>query len=314
MKIRNVSLYMLCLATLAPAMTGCVREDLSDCPPLGSNVRIAFSLFDEGVFTDEITSVTAVLFDGQGRHIPPATTLGKADLKQYAGMELALAPGDYRMVFWANVDDNMEIRDVDGILVVAYKNLDETGQQVLGNGDPVWYAPAVAATRAEGNARPLRYYHFTVPARGDYTGEVAFTKAHNSVNVCIGGLPTDDASMPIVEITNLASAVTFFGMQPLDNPLPTITSAMQTVAIQMDNTPYALATFNTFSLGNMAEMYIVVKNAAGIEIFRIPLADAIVQSGADPTAHDTNLLLTFSELNVTVGIWDWENNDLDKDW
>ncbi len=177
----------------------------------------------------------------------------------------------------------------------------------------MWYAPAVAASRAEGNVRPLRYYTFTVPADGDYTGEVAFTKAHHSVNICIGGLPPDAASMPTVEITNLTPGLTFHGMQPLD-ALPTVISAMPTLAIQMDNVPYALATFDTFPLGDMAGVYLVIKNAAGVEIFRIPLTDAVERSGADPTAHEINLLLTFGELNVTVEIWDWKDSDLGKEW
>ena len=314
MKIMNVPLRLLCLTALTSVMAGGVREDTSGCPPTEPNVKIGFTLFGEGVFADEITLVTAVLFDGQGTYIPPVITLGKTALERYAGVELALDPGEYRMVFWANMDDNTEIRVIDGTPVITYKDFGGAAQQVLGNGDPLWYAPAVAAARAGENAQPLRYYEFTVPADGNYTGEVAFTKAHNAVNILIEGLPPDDASMPTVEITNLASAVTFYGMQPLDDPLPTVTSAVQTVAIQIDNVPYALAAFDTFPLGDMAGMYIVVKNAAGIEIFRIPLTDAIAQSGADPTAHEINLRLTFGGLNVTVGIWDWDGGDFGKDW
>ncbi len=314
MKITNVPLRMLCLTALAYAMMGCIREDMSGCPPAEPNVKISFTLFDEGLFTDEITSVVAVLFDGQGTYVPPATTLDKATLEQYAGIEIALAPGNYRMVFWANVGDNTEIRVIDGTPVLTYKNFDGTEQQVLGNGDPVWYAPAVSATRVDSDARPLRYYEFTVPVNGSYTDEVAFTETHNTVNIYIGGLPLDVDSMPTVEITNLASAVTFYGMQPLDDPLPTITSAVQTVAVSRDNVTYALAAFNTSPLGDMTGMYIVIKNAAGNEVFRIPLADAIVQSGTDPTSHETNLLINFGDLNVTVGIWDWDDKDLGKEW
>ena len=314
MKIMNVSLRLLCLAAVASVMAGCVREDPGNCPPAEPNVKINFTLFDEGLFTNEIMSVIAVLFDGQGTYIPPAKTLDKATLDRYAGVELALAPGNYRMVFWANVGNNTEIKVVDGTPALTYKNLDGTEEQMLGNGDPVWYAPAVAATRGEGNAQPLQYYGFTVPADGDYTDEVAFTETHNSVNVYIGGLPLDADAMPTVEITNLTSAATFYGMQLLDDPLPTITSAVQTVAINMDNASYALAAFDTSPLGDMAGVHIVIKNAAGNEILRIPLTDAIAQSGADPTAHKISLLITFGEVNVTVRIWDWEDNNLDKNW
>ncbi len=189
MKILHLSLRLLCLTALAFAVTGCIWEDRSGCPPPGPNVKVAFTLFDGGVFTDEITSVVAVLFDGQGTYISPAITLDKAALERYTGVELALAPGDYRMVFWANTGDNTEIRVVDGTPVITYKNFDGTEQQVLGNGDPVWYAPAVSESRTETDVRPLRYYEFTVPASGNYTGEVAFTEAHNAMNIYIAGLP-----------------------------------------------------------------------------------------------------------------------------
>ena len=314
MKIIYVSLRLLAFAALASAVAGCIAEDYSGCPPAGPNVKISFTLFDGGRFTDEITSVTAVLFDGQGTYISPATTLDEAALNRYAGVDLTLVQGDYRMVFWANEGDNTEIRVIEGTPVLTYKDFDETENRVLGNGDPVWYAPAVRATRAVGDFRPIRYYGFTVPARGNHTDRVVFTQAHNSLNIYIGGLPTDAASMPTVEITNLTSAVTFFGMQPLDDPLPTITAAVKTSAVTVDDVPYAMATLVTFPLGDMAGMYLVIKNAAGGEIFRIPLADAISQSGADPTAHEISLLLTFGDVNVGVEIWDWDDNDLGKNW
>ncbi len=310
----NIPLRLLCLTALASAMAGCVGEDMSGCQTAKPNVKIDFSLFDGGLFTDEITSVAAVLFDGGGTYIPPATTLAKADLERYTGVELTLAPGDYRMVFWANVGDNTEGRVIDGTPVVTYKDFNGAGQQVLGNGDPAWYAPAVAAARAGRIARPLPYYEFSVPADGDYTGAVAFAEAHNAMNIIIEGLPQNAASMPTVEITNLAPAVTFFGMQPLDDPLPTVTSAVKTDPVQVDGVPYAMAAFDTFPLGDMAGMYLVVRNAAGSEIFRIALADAIEQSGADPTAHEINLRLVFGEMNVTVEIWDWSGHDLGKGW
>ena len=305
---------MLCLAAAVSAVAGCVREDRSGCPPPGPNVKIGFALFDEGLFTDEITSVTAVLFDGQGTYIPPATTLDKAALDRYAGVNLTLAAGDYRMVFWANVGNNTGFRVIDGIPVLTYRNFDGTEQQVFGNGDPVWYAPAVPATRTDAVARPLRYYEFTVPASGGYTGGGGFTETHNTVNIYIGGLPLDPGSMPTVEITNLTSALNFYGMQPLDDPLPTVTSVLRTVPVVRDNVTYALAAFDTPPLGDMEGMYIVVKDAAGNEIFRMLMADAITRSGSDPTAHEINQLLNFGDMNVSVEIWDWDNKNLGKEW
>ncbi len=313
-RVKNKLSGVLCLAALASITAGCIKEELKECPPAASNVKIDFTLFDEqSLFADEIASVIAVLFDEQGTYIPPAMTLDKNTLDQYAGVELALAPGDYRMVFWANVGTNTEIQVVDGVPMITYKDIDGTQEQVLSNGDPVWYAPAVATTRVDVNAQPLEHYAFTVPADGNFTDRVAFTQTHNSVNVYIQGVPLNPVSMPTVEITGLACAAKFYGMAPLDEPLPCVTSSIQTVMAQKDNKSYALAGFETSPLGDMASMYLVVKNAAGDEIYRVLLSDAIAQSGADPTAHEINLLLTFNDngdFDFTVKISEWEHDDL----
>ncbi len=316
----------MCLVVPVLLAAGCIGEDRSDCPPpqmppevppIENNVKIDFTLFDgEGPFTDEITSVIAVLFDDQGTYIPPAITLDKAMLDRYPGLEMTLAPGEYRMVFWANVGENTEIRVVDGTPVIIYKNADGSQEQVLGNGDPVWYAPAVAAARVDANAQPLDHHDFTVTADGNFTDQVAFTQTHHSVNVYIDGLPLDAASMPTVEITGLACAAEFYGMAPLDEPLPCITSSVRTTIAQKDDKSYALAAFETSPLGAMEDMQLVVVDAVGDEIYRVPLADAITQSGADPVAHETNLLLTFStdngNLTLTVEITEWDDEGAGK--
>ncbi len=314
MTIEKILRLVSLAAVIAAAGTGCVAENTDDCPPPGPNVTIGFSLFDGGIFTREIASVVAVLFDGQGAYIPPATTLDRTALERFAGVNLTLAPGDYRMVLWANVGANTDIRVVDGTPMLLYKDFDGTDRQVVSNGDPVWYAPAVGATsRVDPHARPLRYYEFTVPADGDYTGRVDFTETHNTVNIYIGGLPLDPASMPTIEITGLISAVSFWGMAPLDDPLPTVTSALQTVPVTRDNATFALASFHTFPLGDMEGMYVVVRDAAGNEILRMPLAEAIARGGVDPGSHELNPLLYFGEMNVLLGIGDWNNIELGKE-
>ncbi len=319
-------LRLLCLAAVVSAGVGCVAERTDDCPPPGPNVNIDFGLFDGGVFTREITSVAAVLFDGRGNYIPPATTLDRTALERFAGVNLTLDPGDYRMVFWANVGENTDIRVVDGTPVLVYKDFDGTERQVMGNGDPVWYAPAVRATRVEGStseegatrvdvdARPLSYYEFTVTAQGEHTGRVNFTETHNTVNIYIGGLPIDPASMPTIEITGLTPAVSFWGMAPLDDPLPTVTSAVQSVPVTRDNATFALAAFDTPPLGDMTGMWVVVRDAAGNELFRMPLADAIAQSGIASDAHELSPLLYLGEARVLIGIGDWNNIELGKEW
>jgi hypothetical protein len=298
-------------------MAGCIREDLSDCPPVRSenNVKIDFRLFDGGVFTNNVSSVIAVVFDSAGRYIPPAIMLDQTTLFQYAGVELALAPGDYRMVFWANVGDNTEIKVVNGVPIITYKNV--TGEnEVLGNGDPVWYAPAIAATRAGEVPQPLEYYSFTVPEEGDFTDVVSFTETHNSVNIYIKGLPLDSAALPTVELTNLASAAEFYGMDPLTDPMPTVTSAVQTVVTEKESVFYALAAFDTSPLGDMEGIDIVVKNAAGDENYRVALINAIAESNANPGDHEIELILNFIDgiINGAVVITDWKEEELGKEY
>ncbi len=319
----NLILRLACFAVLTPLVYGCIKEDLKDCPPptAVNNVKIDFALFNpQDLFTDEISSVIAVLFDGQGTYIPPTKTLDKAALDQYPGIEMALAPGDYRMVFWANVGTNTQIKvGDDGIPIITYTAADGTNQQVIGNGDPVWYAPAVAASRVDQNAQPLENYQFAVPADGNYTDQVSFTETHNSVNVYLHGLPLDPTQMPFVEITNLAAAATFYGMDALADPLPPVTSSLQTVVIEQDDEPYALAAFETSPLGGKTGMDLVIKDAQGNEIYRTSLTDAITQSGVDPNSHELNILVDFSYygdpvLDMVVKISAWDGSGLGKDF
>ncbi len=315
MTIEKILRLMSLAALIAAAGTGCVAENTDDCPPPGPNVTIGFSLFEGGIFTREITSVVAVLFDGQGAYIPPAMRLDRAALDSFEGVKLTLDPGDYRMVLWANVGANTDIRVVDGAPVVVYEQFDGSEGRVVGNGDAVWYAPAVDATsRVDRHARPLRWYEFTLTAEGGHTGRVAFTETHNTVNIYIGGLPLDPASMPTIEITGLAPGVGFWGMAPLDGSLPTVTSAVRSVPVTRDNATFALASFHTFPLGDMEGMYVVVRDGAGNEILRMPLVEVLVRSGSDPKDHELNPLLYFGELKVLLGIGDWNNIELGKEW
>lgn len=316
-------LRTMCLAAVTAAAAGCVAEDTDGCPPAGPNVEIRFSLLGGGVFSHEIGSVVAVLFDGQGNHVPPATTLDADALESFRGVRLTLPAGDYRMVLWANVGDNTEIGAVDGEPAVVYNDFDGTKRLVAGNGDAVWYAPAVRkeeparaaeATRVDPDARPLRWYGFTVTEEEGHTGEVAFTEAHNTVNIYIGGFAFDPGPMPTVEITGLVPGVGFWGMQPLGQPLPAVSSAVRAVAVERDDRTFALASFHTFPLGDMAGMWIVVRDAAGDELLRMPLADVVALGGIDPGAHELNPFLYFGELNVGVKIGDWNRIDLGKEW
>ncbi len=182
---KNAIPKILSLAVLLLIMSGCLRDKLTECSPIepNNNVKIDFTLFGGGVFTDDVTSVIAVLFDDEGTYIPPAITINKDSLEQYAGMEMALDPGDYRMVFWANIGENTEVKVVDDIPIIIYKNADRTSRRVVGNGDPVWYAPAVESVRVSEIPQPLEYHSFTVPVEGEYTDEVAFAKTHSLVDI-----------------------------------------------------------------------------------------------------------------------------------
>lgn len=306
-----VLLLVLC------SFTGCFKEDYSLCPPEEPkvNARLDFRLLNNrgnDVFADNITSVNIGVFNNEGVYLF-TEHLNHAALMNLQGVDLLLTPGKYRIVFWANINENTKIEGLDGTPQQAAPRITYNGIMsrsalpVCGNGDRVYYAPC--ESEQSGNYIPGEYYSLTILPNTPYTDVVYFTHAHRSLEIYIKGLSKNLAELPSVEISGLPAGLKYFGMNNLiSNPL-SVVSSRPTAIVTQNDIQYAMTRFDTFFFREYDNIEIIIRGAGGGEIYRITLADAINQSNADPDKIIISLILSFMEGEVSVSLPGWNSGD-----
>lgn len=112
------------LGTAFCLLTGCIREDRSDC---SCDVFLDFLYTGDGqtdIFPDKIDKVNMYVYSAADRSLAGEYELDKAALTEYQGIHLYLRPGDYRIVCWGNAAERTHI----------HKVYDEAKV-----GEPVWF-------------------------------------------------------------------------------------------------------------------------------------------------------------------------------
>jgi hypothetical protein len=306
---------MLLLPALV-LLTGCFKGEDGYCPPdVGGrgpgtendyNVRLAFSLFDGEAFRNSVTNVDAVLFDGGGNYLR-SEQITSEELAEYEGLTLELAPGDYRMVFWANVGGNTKYEVVGDEAYITYSNIGAF--DMTGNGGKLFYAPYGVPSRV--GEQPLNYYAFTVPASGElYNDQVQFINAYRSLDLFIRNPEGNPDDIYSVEITGLPAQLTFFGMNTTDK---TVTSSITTTTVVNEEGEFQSASFAANPFTDMDGMDITIRNSGGEVIYEGPLADVIDESGENPGNIDIDLLFDFKDVGVVITVPGWESEDIDID-
>lgn len=301
--IWTAALYILLLP-----FAGCIGEDDGHCPER-NNVMLEFRLSGGEVFRDKVSTVAVGIFDGDGVYLH-TKHIDQAAIDRYEGLAMSLTPGDYRMVFWTNMNGNTTITGLDGRAIagsprVTYNRL--TGAPpVTGNGDRLYYAP-IGTSRSDES--PQEYYSLTVAEESVSTGVVYFTHAHRSLEIYIKGLSADPAALPTVEITGLPAGLKYFGMKSLlSDPLKVIASDL-TSLVERDGIVYAAAIFDTFRFDDMEGIYIAIKDAGGSELYRIALAEAVTLSNSDPAKIAIELQFSFMSGSVEVTVPGWKSDE-----
>ncbi len=303
--------HILLLLPAAFALTGCFKEDYSFCPPEGIQKNIRFDFHLEGAendFLDHITAVDVGIFDGEGKYIETQ----RVEMAEF--VELALPAGDYRFIFWGNVHDNTDYHELeDGAPHITYSHID--GTTVTGDADKLYYAPHSTPTRAEEAPHP--YYPLAVTETTNHQDDVWFTHAHRTLNISVRGFEdeNDPGALPIIEIEGLPAGHGIFGREEL---LEYILAQHTTTLYQKDGKDYAGTSFDTFHFDelDMENIFIVIRDSAGNEIFRVSLADAIDESNTDPNKIVIDLLITFTidvGVKITMPGWSGEEVGIDFD-
>ncbi len=296
-KVLRTALLLLSAVSLA----GCFKQDYSICPP-ERNVRLDFRLVGEENFTRHVTSVDAYIYDAEGTYLR-TERLEEHHLGEHEGMYLTLDPGDYRMVFWANLNGNTSVTGHEGDSgEVGHADHRHNDDGVLTvNGDQLWYGPSTPPTRATGGT-PQEHYALTIPEEGEYSDVIHFTHAHRSLEIYVKGL----SDMPTVDIEGLPAGLQHKGMEVLTE---TVIASHKTSPVEKDGTGYAATTFDTFYFKDIEGIEIVIRNDAEAELYRMSLADAIAQSEADPDGRVIQLVFTFLNGNVEVTMPGWNSSN-----
>lgn len=93
-------------------LTGCIREDRSDC---SCDVFLDFMYTGDGqtdIFPDKIDKVNMYVYSAADRSLAGEYELDKAALTEHQGIHLYLRPGNYRIVCWGNAADRTHIHKV----------------------------------------------------------------------------------------------------------------------------------------------------------------------------------------------------------
>lgn len=189
------------LLTMAVLLTGCMKEDYSDCEDdEAHNFTLLFTFPDENGrerFSERIEGVLVYLFD-EGQNYVTSAYADRAHLTEFCGVTFRLDPGVYHAVCWGNVHNASQVSAVTtmGSSYVMY------GESIFES--PVYYAPNRDYTRTRGLTSD-GLFRVLIPDRGDVTETIEFMESSRPVTVTVIGFNdvVDQVNMtPDLEFTN----------------------------------------------------------------------------------------------------------------
>ena len=283
-------------------ITGCVKEDWSDC----NNVTINFRYPDAGSspFTDHIEKVNLSIFRQDGSFVA-SHQFNKSDLTQFAGTELKLDAGVYRIVCWGNILDYTRLGSPNASVSDATLT---HSNATSNNGDPLFYGPKLS------NIDNPESFTITVPSSGQITETIDFGAAHNILEIAVKGF-SDDVSgtatiLPIVEVSNLSDGYNF-SMQPLSG---TVAYSRRAEAATISGDQVGFASFTIPQFKNDNPIIIRVKNPSdGNESYILNLKDFLnkYSISVSPIALNTvRVNIEFVNTDVEVTLPSWNSSDV----
>ncbi len=195
--------------------TGCVKEDLDDCPDDAiQHLVLHFEYLDpkgspldkEGyeLFATRLQTVDVLIYDAE------------ENLYQWIGCDdviysqdrrkvVAVEPGEYFIIGWANnLSHRTDFSTVFPESMLTNSYIYHDGEQTA---DPLHYAPdrRVTATRSENDHTDS--YKVTVERNRTTEHTLSFMSAHRTLNVYLRGFPEveNDEENPVISVSNLTS-------------------------------------------------------------------------------------------------------------
>lgn len=307
--MKRSRLFLLTILALLTA--GCIH-DSSDCP-VDDNFVMKFNLRSaagEDIFDANIHKIDVLFFDAECKFVMRKHyTPGMLDAER--GVAVTLDPGEYKIVCWANVQDNSGFCGfIEGATMFSdcYVEIPET---TTTGGDKVYYSPysthpesrsGGALTRA---GEDYSYYTVTIPARETVVKEYGFARAHRTVNVFVSGFddsPEGVRIQPTVDARRMWSRYDFFfNTQHLKRDF-----CQQTARVTVESGEMDLAAFHS-AYGEIADdMDLIVKRTSdGTDVATVNLKQFVADNPlADKS--EINILVSFlDDHSVTITVPEW---------
>ena len=290
---------------------GCIHEN-SDCPA-DNNFVMKFSLADNAgndIFNDNINSIDVLFFDAECKFIM-RKSYSPATLDTDRSTTVTLSPGEYKIVCWANVQDNSGFCGfTEGATLFSdcYVEIPETATT---GGDKVYYSPYSDHPDSRSGGVFTRvgedysYYTVTIPNSETVTKEYGFARAHRTVNVFISGLddsPQGVRMQPTVDAMNMWCRYDFFfNTQSLRRHFSRQSSRITVETGEMD-----LAAFHS-AYGEITDDIDLIINRASdnAEIASVNLRQ-FVTDNPPADKSEINILVSFlDDHSVTITVPEW---------
>lgn len=297
---------LLVVPLLALFVTGCIKDDLSECRP-EKNVTLWFTHSggtNGSRFVDYIGEVDLFLFDDNGKYLSHQSVEYTELAVDAPFVSLTLSPGTYYALAWGNVGDNSAYQNLTVGVTSLEECLVEINPAVTHSGDPVYYAPRKARLE-EGDTRSvadMALYELVVPNRGSAEKTLDFVRAHRSIYVWIRGFTDTDGLSPTVEAERLWSRYDFHYRTRLHRRDFVQQTRFQTV----DDKHYAVAVFH-HAYGEIDdEMNVLVLRTSNGEQSAAVNVRRFLEENPVSSTDDVHIMFTFiQDLGVSVSLPQW---------
>ncbi len=322
MKLHSTYLFLLFCVLLY----GCIDEDLSSGPKVTeNNLQLKFVHTDgngSDIFNDKIERVDVFVYDAN-EHFVKKHHVGNSSLSAFAGTNLTLPPGTYRLVCWGNaVEDNTQYKPTEGSLLketllltgLPNKNEQEDDTDVViatGHGVPLYYAP-----RSK-DVPTSEVFTLTVPREGVKSTAINFGSAHIKVQVYVKGFEDFGANgqllPPLIKLRDVPAGYNF-ELEPISD---FIAHRDKAIDCTIDGQPMHTIDFYTPLFKEDTPAQIVIRKQSNGEVFaRFSLADFIRDNNIDITHTSEPSILIFVEYNqvsvsISVPTWDYEDVEVE---
>jgi hypothetical protein len=301
-------------AVLLFALSGCVKQESEYCPPPPPTVSFDFVLSSGEDFGERVTAVNVGVFDSAGNYLHTAR-VSKSDLEFHEGMEMSLAPGDYRLVFWANMNGSTNLKDLSDDMtgrVMHSEAVFDKDRRVVGQTDPLFYAPfgELPPGSSRTGSGSHDYYPLTILPDTKENHVISFIHAYRILEIFLDGL--EEGEFPLIEVEGLPDGLTYKGMTRLQGE---VLQSRYTGPLHKSGVTYAMARFRAFRFDDAGDIGIAIYDREdGSEIFSIPLDTAIEKFSFDYGQITLQLVFKFKNGTVEIEMPGWETDDVDVEF